>query len=167
MRNIATRASRAKRVSSTASTCLLLAFTSTAQVHAADAFSTVPAQFHGAWVPSHVTCDSPLRVQVSADKLTLSNGKDSQTLGGIEMAGPAYFQPSYRGIMAVLFTEFSGHQPVIATFNPDEKKGAARLEIARTSPGQGAQLKAYNVHISKLNLAKQFPLDQVMLKKCA
>ena len=167
MRNSRAWVSRAKRLCSAANACLLLAFTAPAQVHAAGAFSVVPAEFHGAWVPSNAACDSPLRVQVSGDKLTLSNGKDSQTLGGIEMAGPAYFQPGYRGIMAVLFTEFSGHQPVIATFNPDEKKGAARLEIARASPGQGAQLKVYNAHISKLNLAKRFPLDQVILKKCA
>ena len=93
---------------------------------------------------------------MAADRLTLANGKDSQALGGVEMAGPANFAPDYRGIGAVLIIEFSGHQPVTATVNPDEKKGAARLEFARVSPGPGnPQLKAYNAHISKLNLAKR------------
>lgn len=95
-------------------------------------------------------------------------GVSDKALGGIEMAGPAYFAPDYRGIMAVLFTEFSGHQPVIATFNLGEKKGAAQVEFASVTPGTAtAQLKAYNPHISKLNLAKRFPLNKVLLKKCA
>ena len=38
------------------------------------------------------TCDSAVRMQVAASALTLTNGSDSQTLGGIEMAGPGYFR---------------------------------------------------------------------------
>jgi hypothetical protein len=134
--------------------------------HAAGA-NPVPAQYQGNWVPASGSCDSPLRMQVSGDQLTLVNGKDVQSVGGIEMAGPGFFSPGYQGIMAVAITEFDGHQPVTATFNPDEKKGAARLEIARVAPGRGnPRLNAYNAHIAKLNLVKRFPLDQVMLKKC-
>ncbi|RPI46598.1 MAG: hypothetical protein EHM59_07025 [Betaproteobacteria bacterium] len=145
---------------------LLLSFAT--QAAFAAAARQVPAEFQGTWVPSTAACDSPLRVQVAADRLTLTNGKDSHVLGGLEMAGPGYFPPDYRGISAVLFTEFSGHQPVIATFNPDEKKGAARLEMARVVARAGnPQLKAYNSHIAKLNLAKRFPLDKVLLKKCS
>ena len=127
----------------------------------------VPAQYQGSWVPGQATCDSPVRVVVSADRLTLQNGNDRETLGGIEMAGPGYFAHDYRGIMAVLLTEFSGDQPAIVTFNPREKKGAAQVDFAPVMPGKGtAQLTAYNAHISKLNLGKRFPIDKVLLKKC-
>jgi hypothetical protein len=119
------------------------------------------------WVTSKGTCDSPVRMLVSADRLTLVNGKDSEALGGIEMAGSGYFAPDYRGIMAVLITEFSGDQPVTATFNLREKKGAAQVDFSPVAPGTlTAQGKAYNAHVSKLNLAKRFPLDKVLLKKC-
>jgi len=138
------------------------------QLASAAAAGPVPREHQGTWVPSAAACESTLRAQLSADTLTLVNGKDSQPLRGIEMAGPGYFPPDYRGIMAVLITEFDGHQPVTVTFNADEKRGAARLEFAPVQPGPGnPQLKAYNAHISKLNLAKRFPLDKVMLKKCA
>ena len=134
----------------------------------ARAQGVVPKEFQGTWVPAKAACDSPLRIGVSGDRLTLANGADSQSLGGIEMAGPAYFPPGYRGIMAVLFTEFSGHQPVVLHFNADEKKGVAQAEFATVTPGAPTpQLKAYNAHIAKLNLAKRFPLQKVMLKKCA
>ena len=127
----------------------------------------VPAEFQGRWVPSKASCESPVAVVIAVDRLTLVNGKDSQGLGEIEMAGPAYFPPGYRGIMAVLFTEFSGHQPVAATFNVGEKKGVAEVRFAPVQHGTAPALKAYNAHISKLNLAKRFPLDNVPLKKCA
>lgn len=135
---------------------------------AAFAQNVVPADFQGAWVPNNAACDSALRMQVAANQLTLVNGKDSQTLAGVEMAGPGYFPPNYRGIEAVLFTEFSGHQPVIVKFNPDEKRGLAQAELA-TVIAKGAptpQLKAYNAHIGKLDLAKRFPLDRQLMKKC-
>lgn len=135
---------------------------------AGQAWSAVPAEFQGVWVASKATCDSPVRVVVTADRLTLVSGKDSQALGGIEMAGPGYFPPDYRGMMAVLITEFSGNQPVTATFNVGEKKGTAQVEFAPVQPGaNNAQGKAYNAQISKLNLEKRFALNRVLLKKCA
>jgi hypothetical protein len=108
-------------------------------------------------------------VLVTAERLTLISGKDSEALGGIEMAGPGYFAPDYRGIMAVLITEFSGNQPVTATFNVAEKKGAAQIDFAPVQPGANntVQAKAYNAQISKLNLEKRFALNKVPLKKCA
>lgn len=130
--------------------------------------NTVPAAFQGKWVPAKATCDSPARVLVAADRLTLVNAADKEAFGGIEMAGPGYFPPGYRGISAVLFTEFSGNQPVIATFNFKERKGEAQVEFAAVTKGAAAaQQKAYNAQISKLNLAKRFPLNKVLLKKCA
>lgn len=111
--------------------------------------NAVPAEFQGTWVPSKATCESAVRVLVAADQLTLVSGSDRETLGGIEMAGPGFFPPDYRGIMAVLITEFSGDQPVTATFNVGEKKGTAQVEFAPVMPGTATpQLKAYNAHIS-------------------
>jgi hypothetical protein len=127
----------------------------------------VPAEFQGKWVAGNATCASPVGVLVEGARLTLVNGGDKEAFGGIEMAGPGYFAPGYHGIMAVLFTEFSGDQPVIVTFNPAERKGAAQVEFGVVMPGNATpQLKAYNAHLAKLNLAKRFPLDKVALKKC-
>lgn len=129
--------------------------------------STVPAEFQGTWVPANANCQSPVRVQVSAQVLTLVNGKDSAAIGGIEMAGPGYFPPDYRGIEAVLITEFNGQQPVTAMFNYGEKKGAAQVGFSTLITGAAnAQAKAHNARISKLNLAQRFPLNKVPLKKC-
>jgi len=131
------------------------------------AASAVPAQLQGGWVPATAGCDSPVRVQVAASNLTLVNGSDKQPLGGIEMAGPGYFAPGYRGIQAVLITEFDGQQPATMTFNAMEKKGVAQIDFSPVVPGNAtAQSKAYNARISQLNLAKRFPLNKVALKKC-
>ena len=135
---------------------------------AAAAPSVVPAEFQGTWVPSKAACDSPVHVRITGDRLTLANGSDSESIGGIEMAGPGFFPPNYSGIMAVLLTEFEGDQPVTAIFNLNEKKGVAQVEFAPVMPGKGTpQLAKYNAHISKLNLAKRFPLNKVLLKRCA
>lgn len=152
----------------TGAICLLVGFSGAVAVSGAAAQRSVPAEFEGRWVPSKAACESPVAVVISADRLTLVNGKDSEALGEIEMAGPGYFGRDYRGIMAVLITEFSGHQPVTASFNFGEKKGVAQLDFSPVMPGNStAQQKAYNAHISKLNLAKRFPIDKVSLKKCA
>jgi hypothetical protein len=141
----------------------LVAALATSHVLAANA---VPAQFQGGWVPANAACESPVRVQVGASNLTLVNGSDKQPLGGIEIAGPGYFPPGYRGIEAVLITEFDGHQPATMTFNAGEKKGVAQIEFAQVTPGSTPALKVLNAHYTKLNLAKRFPLNKVSLKKC-
>ncbi len=135
--------------------------------HCAAAASIVPGEFQGAWVPVKKGCDSAVRVLIAADRLTLQSAKDSESLGGIEMAGPGYFPPGYAGIMAVLLTEFSGDQPVTASFNVGEKRGTAQLDFAPVMPGKGtAQMARYNAHISRLDLARRFPIDKVPLKRC-
>jgi hypothetical protein len=148
--------------------CLLMVLGGAVGVSVAAAPRAVPAEFQGRWVPSKASCESPVAVVIAADRLTLVNGKDTQAWSEIEMAGPGFFAPDYRGIMAVLLTEVSGHQPVTASFNVGEKKGVAQVEFAPVMPGKATpQQKAYNAHISKLNLAKRFPIDKVPLKKCA
>ena len=148
--------------------CLLTVLGGAVGVSVAAAPRAVPAEFQGRWVPSKASCESPVAVVIAADRLTLVNGKDTQAWSEIEMAGPGYFAPDYRGIMAVLITELSGHQPGTAIFNVGEKKGVAQLDFGPVMPRPtNAQAKAYNAHISKLNLAKRFPLDKVLLKKCA
>jgi hypothetical protein len=144
----------------------LLAVTATAIAQCAAA--QMPSQFHGKWVPAKASCESSLGVTVTADRLAFFNGKDTEAIGGIEMAGPGYHAPGYRGIEIVAITEFSGHQPVTATFNASEKKGVGRLDYSPVMPGKPtSQLNAYNARISKLNLAKRFPLNNVPLKRCA
>jgi hypothetical protein len=138
-----------------------------ASAFSADASSAVPAEFRGTWVPSKASCESSVRVVITADRLTLVNGNDTQALGGIEMAGPGYFGPDYRGIMAVLITESSGHQPVTIVFNFNEKKGVAQADFSPVQPAATTpQGKQYNAYISKLNLGRRFALDKVLLKKC-
>jgi hypothetical protein len=135
---------------------------------AGSAGAGVPAEFQGVWVPTKAACGSPLRMVVGADRLTLEQGSDRQELGGIEMAGPGYFPPDYRGVMAVLITEFDGHQPVTVTFNAAEKKGSALAEFSRPLQRNATpQMAAYNMRITTLKLAKRFALDKVALKKCA
>ena len=128
---------------------------------------TVPAEYRGRWVAAKGACESPAAMVVAADRVTLINGKDTETLGDIEMAGPGWFPPDYRGIMAVLQTEFSGQQPAIITFNLGEKKGVGQAEFSPVTLRPNAPVDAYNARILKLNLAKRFPLDKVPLKKCA
>jgi len=137
--------------------------------HAAAQTGPVPAELQGTWVPAKAACESPVRVVITADRLTLMNGGDKQAIGGIEMAGPGYRGPDYHGIEAVLITEFDGQQPVTATFNVEEKKGVAQVVFGTAQPGaaSNAQLAAYNKRITELNLVKRFPLNKVPLKKCA
>lgn len=131
------------------------------------AVAQVPLEFHGDWVAAQSACNAPLRFRVEAAKLTLVNAADSQSFGGVEMAGPAYWGPDYKGgIEAVAFAEFSGDQPVIATFNAGEKKGVAQLEFGQPTPGPGPVLAALNARYQKLNLVKRFPLNNMPLKKC-
>lgn len=146
---------------------ILLAVVAMSGAAGAAAEDMVPAGFQGKWVPAKVACTSPVAVLITADRLTLVNGNDRQALGGIEMAGPGYFPPDYNGIMAVLITEFTGQQPLTATFNVGEKKGVAQVDFSPSMPGpSNAQGNAYNARIAKLNLAKRYPLNAVPLKKC-
>ena len=157
-----------RKFSCASAICLLLALGGAVGVSGAAASRAIPAEFQGRWVPSKASCESPVAVVIAADRLTLVNGKDTQAWSEIEMAGPGFFAPDYRGIMAVLLTEVSGHQPVTAIFNVGEKKGVGQVEFAPVMPGKSTpQQKAYNAHISKLNLAKRFPIDKALLKKCA
>ena len=133
----------------------------------AAAQKSVPAEHRGRWVPAKGACESAVAVVVATDRVTFSNGKDTETLGDIEMAGPGWFPPGYRGIMAVLQTEFNGQQPAILTFNLGEKKGVGQVEFSPVTLRPNAPVDAYNARILKLNLAKRFPLDKVPLKKCA
>lgn len=146
----------------------LLACAWLAPIASVKAAPSVPAAFQGIWVTAKASCDSPARVRITSDRLTLLNGNDSESLGGIEMAGPGYFPPGYSGSMAVLLTEFSGEQPAMVTFNVGEKKGAALLEFSPVIPGKATpQTAKYNARISKLNLAARFPIAKVTLKRCA
>jgi hypothetical protein len=119
-------------------------------------------------VAASAACTAPVRVRIEATRITLVNGTDTESLGGLEMAGPGYFPPDYKGIQAIAITEFSGNQPLLATFNHGEKKGVALVEMAVPGPDRpgAAASNAMYAYFRKLNLAKRFPLHQVPLKKC-
>jgi hypothetical protein len=131
-------------------------------------FAQVPAEYRGEWVAASAACTAPVRVRVEATAITVINGTDKESLGGLEMAGPGYWGPDYKGIMALAITEFSGDQPLTASFNYGEKKGVAIVEFAMAGPDRpgNAVLNKMNAYFRKLNLAKRFPLHQVPLKKC-
>jgi hypothetical protein len=136
--------------------------------HTPPATAQVPTDFQGEWVAATANCDAPARARVEAARVTLINGADMEAFTGIEMAGPSYFGPSYNGIQAVLITEFEGAQPVTGTFNLNEKKGVAQLELGVPTPAHPANkvAAAHNARLAKLNLRKRFPLQNVALKRC-
>jgi hypothetical protein len=42
---------------------------------------SVPAEYRGRWVAAKGACESPAAMVVAADRVTLINGKDTETLG--------------------------------------------------------------------------------------
>jgi hypothetical protein len=132
------------------------------------AAAPVPAEYQGDWVAASAACTSPVKVRIETARVTLVNGADMESFEGIEMAGPSYFGPDYNGIQAVLITEFEGAQPVTATFNVNEKKGVAQLELGVPTPAHPANkvAAASNARLAKLGLRQRFPLQNVPLKKC-
>ena len=133
------------------------------------AAAPVPPEFQGDWVAASTACTSPVKVRIEAERVTLVNGADMESFAGIEMVGPSYFGPDYKGIQAVLITEFEGAQPVTAMFNVNEKKGVAQLELGVPTPAHPANkvAAASNARLAKLGLRKRFPLQDVPLKRCA
>lgn len=123
------------------------------------------ADLRGDWVPATAKCDSPLRFRAGADTFELQNGTDRQSYG--DVAWPSeYFGPDYQGIVVVAIPEFEGNQPFTVFFNDGEKKGTAKVQIlvGEESPNNAA----YNALVrtaKKLNA--RFPLDNVVLKRCA
>jgi hypothetical protein len=122
-------------------------------------------ELRGDWVPAAAKCDSSLRFRVGADTFELQNGTDRQSYG--DVAWPSeYFGPDYQGIAVVAIPEFESSQPFTVFFNDGEKKGTAKLQIlvGEESPNNAA----YNALVrtgKKLNA--RFPLDNVVLKRCA
>jgi hypothetical protein len=125
----------------------------------------VPADQQGDWVPAKAACQSPLRFRVAETRMTLINGKDSESYGDIGITH-TFFGPDYQGISFVAIPEFNrGDTAFTVYFNADEKKGMTKLSIlvGQEAPGNDS----YNAIVraaKKLN--QRFPLDNVLLKKC-
>jgi hypothetical protein len=127
----------------------------------------VPAELQGTWARDATACASGPRLHVGGDRVRLESASDVQVLAGLEVAGPGYFPPDYRGISAVLFTEFEGDQPATITFNPGERRGLAQVEFAPVMPGRATpQLARYNARVSQLDLARRFPMNRQTLRRC-
>ncbi|MEO8604357.1 MAG: hypothetical protein ABI629_17415 [bacterium] len=133
----------------------------------AAAADAIPPDFRGEWVPATADCTSPQRLKVSETQLTLINGRDSQSYGGIGIP-TTFFGPDYTGISVVAMPEVdSGNSPFTVYFNNDDKKGETKVEIYIEMKGpQNAQMKAIQDAAKKL--AARFPaLNLNPLKKCS
>jgi hypothetical protein len=142
---------------------VMLLLAPAAQALAGDA---VPAEFRGDWVPASGDCAALQRLKVAESTLTLVNGKDSQSYGGIGIP-TTFFGPDYTGISVVAIPEVDGgNAPFTVYFNYDDKKGVTEVEIYVEMKGpQNAQLKAIQDAAKKL--AARFPaLNLKPLKKC-
>jgi hypothetical protein len=129
----------------------------------------VPPEFQGDWVLAAAACTAPLRARIDVAKLTLINGADMESFGGVEMAS-GFFPPDYTGIQQVVLTEVdTGDQPVTATFNYQEKKGVALIELMSPQPFRrpNPAMEKLNARFAKLDLVKRFPLHKLPLKRCA
>ena len=132
------------------------------------AAAPVPPEFLGEWVAASAACTAPARIRIEAARLTLVNGADMESFGGVEIA-TGFFPPDYSGIQQALLTEVdTGDQPVTGTFNYQEKKGVALFEFMAPQPvrAPNAAMQRLNARFAKLNLQKRFPLHQVPLKRC-
>jgi len=127
--------------------------------------SSIPAGFHGDWVPATGGCDAQVRLRVAEGTLTLVNAQDSQSWGNV--AVPAtYWGPDYTGISVVALPDFDASQPFTVYFNADEKKGVTKVNIYNEMGGRlSPQLAAIQAAAKKL--AARFPLNDVPLKNCA
>lgn len=141
----------------------LMALLSVSAVTAKQA--TIPAEFHGDWVPQAAACTSAAaRLRVSAGNLALINGTDSQSWGNVAVP-TSFFGPDYRGISVVALADFDGTQPFSVYFNENEKQGVTRAEIYTPMPGPMNPQVAKQQAAAK-QLATRFPVNNVPLKKC-
>jgi hypothetical protein len=125
----------------------------------------MPPEFQGDWVAATATCQAPARFRVTESRFTLINGRDSQEYGDLEIAS-GYFGPEYNGIQQVAIAEFNGDQPFRATFNAGEKKNAVVLEIYTEMQGV-TNPTVLAIQAKAKRLSQRFPLNNVVLKKCA
>jgi hypothetical protein len=108
----------------------------------------VPVDQLGGWVPAKADCKSALRLELSPKQMTLVNGKDRVSHGNVGMSY-SYFGNSYQGITFAAMPDWDKSQPYVVLLNADEKKGRAKITF------------------SDAGLKKRFPLENVVLKRCA
>ena len=143
--------------------CGLLIWAFLLSVQAA-AQQTISAEFHGEWVAATAGCDATVRFRVTSTELTLVNGRDSQTWGGVGVPS-GFFGPDYMGIIVVALPDFEDTQPFTVFFNADEMKGVTKLSIYFEMQGRlNPQLAA--IQAAAKQLATRFPLNDIPLKKC-
>ena len=90
------------------------------------AAAPVPPEFLGEWVAASAACTAPARIRIEAARLTLVNGADMESFGGVEIA-TGFFPPDYSGIQQALLGGRGGrglgivHEPAgrtVALVNP-------------------------------------------------
>lgn len=115
----------------------------------ANAGMDVPPSFLGDWVPRSATCQSLLRFRMEPTQAVLINGAQSKAFGNLDFCYSCEGGAKYSGKVVWMMAEFGGKTdpPFTAQFNAGEKLGVAMLDL---QPG----------------LQRQFPLQQVALKRC-
>jgi hypothetical protein len=115
-------------------------------------------------VAATATCDSPVRFRAEESRMTLINGKDSESYDDIGVTY-SYFGPEYQGPSFVSIPHFNSDQPFTVFFNADDQKGVTKLDIYTKIEGNlNPQTAAMQAAAKKL--AERFPLNGVPLKKC-
>ena len=126
----------------------LLAFAVSLSPLAEAQTDAIPADQLGVWVPAKSDCTSPLRLELAPKTMTLTNGKDRVSHGNVGLSY-SYFGASYQGIQFAAMADWDKTQPYVVILNAGEKKGRAQT------------------FFNDAALKKRFPLEEVMLKRCA
>jgi hypothetical protein len=109
----------------------------------------IPPDQLGVWVPAKSDCkSSTLKLELAPKTMTLTNGKDRVSKGNVGLSF-SYFGNSYQGIKFAAMADWDKTQPYVVILNAKEKKGQAEI------------------YFNDAALKKRFPLEGVLLKRCA
>jgi hypothetical protein len=132
----------------------------------AAAQDVVPPELRGDWVAVTLSCDAPVRFRSSATRMSLINGGDTASWGDVAIAY-SFFGPEYDGIQLVAMPDFnSGSPPFTVTFNFDEKRGAARVDIFQETANPDRIPAVEAIQAAARALAERFPMNAVELRMC-
>ena len=113
--------------------------------------AVVPEKFLGVWTPADKTCENKLSFEVKPTSVILHNGELKKELGDIDVCFSCEGGARYSGIVVWLMTDANAtgnDESITAQFNAGEKEGVTVIQI------------------ESKELQKQFPLNEVKLRKC-
>lgn len=124
----------------------------------------VPPPFRGDWAADAKACQAGPRLRADREKLILMNGGDVASYGDVGVAH-SFFGPDYRGIQVAVMPEVSSDYPFMVTFNFEERRGIASVEIYREIKGN-TNPAVVAIQAKAKALSKRFPLDGRLLSRC-